>query len=194
MKSVAFLLLTTAAALGADTGPAAKAPAAQAPAAPEPVTLRVTGLFDPSRVDDFRDVVAKVNGLTLVSVDYERAEATFMYDRKALGVGKPEQVQPRIDAAVRQACRSVFGVRPRSTVPREKLERVEIGIVGMDCKGCCLGAYETVAKLDGVEQATVSFRDGRLVAWIDPAKTNRGALEAALRKRQVKLADAAPKP
>jgi copper chaperone CopZ len=189
MKSVAFVLLTTAAALGADTGPAKKAPAP-----PESVTLRVTGLFDPSRVDDFRELVGKVDGLTLVELDYERAEATFTYDRKALGVGKPEQVQPRIDSVIHQACRGVFGVRPRSTFPREKLKRLEIGIIGMDCKGCCLGAYEIVAKLEGVEQATVSFREGRLVAWIDPAKTNRAALEAALRKRQVKLADAAPKP
>ncbi len=79
------------------------------------------------------------------------------------------------------------GVQPRRTVPRDKLTRVVIPIAGLDCKACGLAAYEAVAKIDGVEQAAASFREGRLTALIDPAKTNREQLEDALKKKQVPL-------
>jgi hypothetical protein len=37
------------------------------------------------------------------------------------------------------------------------------------------------------EQATASFHDGLAIAWIDPEKTNREALEMALKSRGVQL-------
>ncbi|HTU22227.1 MAG TPA: hypothetical protein VMG10_29580 [Gemmataceae bacterium] len=40
-------------------------------------------------------------------------------------------------------------------------------------------------RIDGFETATASFREGRMTALIDPAKTNRATLEAALKKRGV---------
>jgi copper chaperone CopZ len=78
-------------------------------------------------------------------------------------------------------------VKPLSPTPRDQLTRVEIGVLGLDCRGCALGAYEAVAKLDGVEQATASFKEGRVVAWIDPKKTDRATLEAALKKKNIEL-------
>ena len=39
----------------------------------------------------------------------------------------------------------------------------------------------------GVAQATASFREGRITALIDPAQTNRAALETALKQRNVEL-------
>ena len=46
-----------------------------------------------------------------------------------------------------------------------------------------LAAYEAVANIDGVEQATASFKDGRVTALIDPTKTDRAKLEDALKKK-----------
>jgi hypothetical protein len=62
----------------------------------------------------------------------------------------------------------------------DKLERVAIPVVGHDCKGCGLGTYDVVCRIDGVEQATVSFKAGLVTALVQPEKTNRAALEAAL--------------
>ena len=148
---------------------------------------RVTGLFALDRVEDFQKLIAQLPDVKLVSVDFKTAEATFSYDAKALGGGKPEKALERLDTLVRQASRSTFGIRPLSTTPRDQLTRVEIGVLGLDCKGCALAAYEAVAKLDGVEQATASFKDGRVTALIDPKKTNRAALEAALVAKRVEL-------
>ena len=41
--------------------------------------------------------------------------------------------------------------------------------------------------MDGVEQATASFKDGKVTALIDPARTSRDALVDALKKRQVNV-------
>jgi copper chaperone CopZ len=72
-------------------------------------------------------------------------------------------------------------------IPPEKRTRVEISVSGLDCKGCGLAVYEIVGRTDGVAQALVDLKGGRLVAFIDPEKTNKAALEEALKKRQVKV-------
>ena len=66
-----------------------------------------------------------------------------------------------------------FGVKPRRTVPRDKLQQVVIPVAGLDCKACCLAAYEAVAgmlmvgTISGVMLATVLNNSGG--AW-DNAK------------------------
>ncbi len=62
-------------------------------------------------------------------------------------------------------------------------------MAGLDCKGCAFGAYRAVAKLDGVERATVDFRRGIVTARVDPSKTNREALVAALKKAEVEVVE-----
>ncbi|MCE9532468.1 MAG: heavy-metal-associated domain-containing protein [Planctomycetes bacterium] len=58
---------------------------------------------------------------------------------------------------------------------------------GLDCRACSLGLYEVVIKIEGVEQATASIKDGRVTALFDPEKTKRETIEDLLRKRGVQL-------
>jgi copper chaperone CopZ len=152
----------------------------------EQVTHRVTGLFSPEREADLREAVKSMPEVELVSVDFERGEAVFAYDPARLfkGVKETERVQ-RFDQLLRQASRHTFGARPRLETPWEKLVPVEIPVAGLDCRACELATYEAIAKLEGVERATASYKDGKVSARIDPAKTNRDALIAALKKRNV---------
>jgi len=100
---------------------------------------------------------------------------------------RPEQIIERFDNKLREVSRSTFGIKPICATPRDKLQFIEIPVLGLDCKACCLAAYEAVYKLEGVEQATASFKDGLVTAWIDPQQTNREKLEAALKQRNVTL-------
>jgi len=155
---------------------------------PQPIKHRVTGLFSPDRKDDLREVLQKLPDVKLVGIDYETSEATFQYDpAKILAGSKPEQHVERFDNLLRSASSSTFGIAPLCTTPKDKLTRVEIPVVGLDCKACCLAAYETIYKIEGVAQATASFKDGKVTALIDPQKTNQAALEMALKSRQVEL-------
>ena len=152
------------------------------------IKLRVTGLFSPDREQDLRDVMLKITDARLISIDYANAEAVFEYDPlKAFDKAKSDKIPERLDNAVRTNSFSTFSIKPLSATPKEKLQRIEIGVVGLDCKGCALAAYEAVAKIDGVDQATCSFKDGLVTAKFDPEKTNREALEAALVKARVEL-------
>lgn len=158
-----------------------------------PISHRVTGLFSEEREADLREAFQKLPAITLVSIDYENGEAAFNYDPKqAFPDAKPEEIIERFDNALRGASNYTFGIRPRCTVPRQKLELVEIAVVGLDCKGCCLGAYEAIYRVEGVERATASFKKGRVTALIDPDKTNRAELEKALKQRGVELKSADP--
>ncbi|MDB5387034.1 MAG: hypothetical protein JWM11_2680 [Planctomycetaceae bacterium] len=155
-----------------------------------PVKHRITGLFSPDRQDDLRQLIQeKLPEVKLESIDFANSEATFIYDaNKLLNGPKPEQVVERFDNLLRTHSASTFGVKPLSTIPKEKLTRLEIPVVGLDCKGCCLGVYEAILRVEGVEQATASFKDGLVTAVIDPTKTNQMALEMTLTKLGVQLA------
>lgn len=149
---------------------------------------QVTGLFSQERVSDLQKTVEKMPGLQLVSVDFATAEATFKYDpAKLFPNTNPEQAVEQFDNLLKQASRHTFGIKPLCKIPREKLKRIEIPVVGLDCKACSLAAYEIVYRLEGVEQATASFKEGLVTAWIDPEKTKPEMLEEALLKRNVTL-------
>ena len=155
---------------------------------PQSVKHRVTGLFSPDRQNDLREVLKELPDVKLVSIDYRNSEAMFLYDAdKLFNRPKPEQISERFDNLLRSVSNSTFGIRSLVTTPKDKLEIIEIPVVGLDCKGCCLAAYEAIYKIDGVEQATASFRDGFVTALINPEKTNRAALEEALKMKRVEL-------
>ena len=158
------------------------------PAGPQPVKYRVTGLFNPAREADLKDAVKKIAGVELVSIDFDSSEVVFSYDvQKLLGKGTDKQLIERFDNLLRNASTSTFGVKPVCATPKEKLTRIEIPVLGLECQACCLSAYEAIFKIDGVEQATCSFKESRMTALIDPEKTNQAALEDALKKRNVTL-------
>lgn len=160
----------------------------------EEVQYRLTGLFQPDRVADLRMQAAELpaNGknqpveVKLVDVDYDTAVVTFSYDgTKTFKNQKPDQILNRIDQLLRQASKSAFSVSPLSKLKPEQLKLERIAVAGHDCKGCNFGLYRCLASLEGVERAVASFKDGHITAWIDPLKTNREALVAALKKKEV---------
>lgn len=164
----------------------AEAAADDQSASEKQMTFRVTGLFSPDREADLKEVMKELPEIALVRVDFKTSEAVFQFvSAQAFPGAKPEQIVERFDNRLRTLTRGTFGIREVCSIPRGKLKFVEILIAGLDCKGCSLAAYETVYRLEGVEQATASFRDGLVTAWINPEKTSRDVLEEALRKRNI---------
>jgi copper chaperone CopZ len=150
----------------------------------------ITGLFSPDRVDDLQQVVATLPNIKLVRVDYATAEATFDYDPAvAFADTKPEpdKIVERFDGMLKQASRHTFGCKALRTTALDKLTMVEVSVAGLDCKGCCLAAYDAVYRLPGVECATASFKAGKVTALLDPEKADRAMLEAALKQRGVEI-------
>ena len=159
---------------------------------PEPnteVKVRVTGLFSPERIPDLHGATLRNPELKLVDVDYPTSVVTFKYasESEMFRGAKPEQVIERLHNLLGNSSRYTFGARELCPLPRDKLTFLEIPVAGLDCKACCLGAYDAVYRLEGVEQATASFRDGLVTAWIDATKTDRVKLEKALQDRGVTL-------
>lgn len=163
-------------------------------AAEETTKHRVIGLSEPDRQNDFREVIRTLPGVELVSLDLESTEATLKYDPAKLisnyNPKKPptaEAIAKRLEELLQSAAHGTFSLKPVSTVAKDKLKAEEIGVGVLDCKGCRYGAYIAIAKIDGVERATVSSEKSTLTAWIDPSKTNRAALEDALKKAHIEM-------
>jgi hypothetical protein len=152
------------------------------------VRHQVTGLFSTDREKDLREVFEKLNDIKLVAIDFENAEATVDYDPgKVFPGAKPEQIIERFDNLLKGASNHTFGLKALRSVDKEKLKRIEIPIAGLDCKACCLGAYEAVYRLKGVETATASFKEGKVTALIHPELIDRVELETALKQRGVEI-------
>jgi copper chaperone CopZ len=155
---------------------------------PKGIRHQITGLFMPEREPDLREAAALVPGVKLLAIDFKNAEATFEYDAaRAFPGAKPEQIVERFDQKLKEASNYTFGVKPLRTMPLEKLKRVEVPVVGLDCKACALSAYDSVYRLPGVESATASFKEGKVTALIDPEKTNEVEIAKALKQRGVTL-------
>lgn len=161
-------------------------------------TYRLIGLSASEREADLREVMKSVPDVALVSLDAAQAEVTLRFDAEKLFLPAKSKRAPaadkitaRLDALLGAASNRTFSLDERSTVPADKLIKVEIPIGVLDCKGCRYAAYQAVAKLDGVERATVSATPSAVIAWIDATKTKREALEEALKKARV---DLLPKP
>ncbi len=161
----------------------------------EEQTVRIIGLSDASRVDDLREAIKTLPELQLIRIDEAKATATLSYDIPTL-LGKPkpkpEDIAPaklleRLDNRIGTATLRTFSVTALTGIAEDKLTKLEIHVGVLDCKGCRYGAYIAIAKMEGVERATVNSDSRTLTAWIDATKTHREALVEALKKARVEL-------
>jgi hypothetical protein len=152
---------------------------------------QVTGLFSKERLADFRAAMKAVPKVEQISVDYDNAEAVFRFMPKEAfpHASKPDHYVEHLNNAVRQASTHTIGIKPARTAPRDRLKWVEVAVSGCHCKACDLALYEIACRVECVEQAQGSFKEGRLRALIDPTKTDRVKLAAALKKRGVGVKD-----
>ena len=158
---------------------------------------RVFGLSDPGRELDLREQLKSVPEVEFAALDLETAEATFRYDvTKLLPDAKSpptaEAIAKRLDELVKMASKNpvsghvTFSLKPLSSVPKDQLQKIEIQLGLLDCKGCRYTAYLACAKLDGVENVIVS-ETSLVTVWVAPSKTDREALIAALKKARIEL-------
>lgn len=166
-----------------------------ATAAEQSVHYSVRGLFQPDRKAVLINATKALENCRLVGVDYDTARATFTYDDEAKGFkkAKPEQILQQIDNQVRKMTNYTFTLVQPGALPEAELKRIDFTVEGLDCLGCSYGAYNTVATLEGVERATANFHDGKLIVFIDPAKTSRKVLAEVLKKKEIKFVETAPK-
>lgn len=111
-------------------------------------TYRLFGLSAAEREADLREVLAKVPEVTLVSLDAAKAEVTLRFEAeklfpptKAKQPPAADKITARLDTLIGTASTRTFGITERSTVPADKLTKVEILIGVLDCKGCRYAAY-----------------------------------------------------
>lgn len=170
MKQFTWVLLLGVAMLATkaeDAKPAVPASAV------ESIDYKIGGLFCDAREQDLRDSFKGDDTISVAKVSYKDAAATLVYNPAKLPFA---ELNKRLKTAG-------FEIKKQFTT---------IPIAGMDCKACSNTVYNIVMRVDGVDQATASFKEGHATAWFDPAKTNRAAIIAALRKSEVDVTEPVP--
>jgi len=152
----------------------------------------INGLFSPDREQDLRDLLADLPDIHVVQIDYENAKVTFRYDVAALFPNHdprkpptPAEIEQRLSHLLTEASMGTFSLKLTPAVPKEKLTKIEMNVGMLDCKGCRYAMYLTVTRVAGVEQATVG-KDNVVTVWIDSTKTDRAAVESAVKKLERK--------
>ena len=162
-------------------------------------TYRVIGFSAPERLDDWRQVMSGMPEVQADKVDFDKAQVTLRFDLVNLYPNAkppkdpaPDVIMKRIDELLRKVSRGTFSLTALSTVPADKIQQLDLRIGILDCKGCRYGTYLAIAKMDGVERASIDPDKNMLHAWIDPEKTNEAAIKDALTKARVELPDSPP--
>ena len=156
----------------------------------EPVDakFRVLGFFDEEQVDFFKSTIAELEGIELVDVNYEKAEATLrLSDERFIQKGDLAKQVAGVNTVLRPAARSVFIVMEPDLIPLTERSKITLPIAGLDCRGCSYGAYLCVNELEGVSRATADFGEGHVIVHYDPDKITPLDMEAALAKKSVTM-------
>ncbi len=152
------------------------------------IRLQITGFFSPDREADFRKLCAEQTRVKLIDVKFKEAEAEFEFvPADTWPDYKPDNGIQLFNNYLNGISRGTFGAKPLCQIPKDKLKLIDINVEGLDCKGCSFAAYQMIFRLPGVEQATASFKSGKVTALVDPQKIDRSALETALKKGGVTI-------
>lgn len=158
----------------------------------EEITRPMFGMFSVERQDDLRQVLKAIPELELGKIDFETGQVTLKYDlTKLISNANPkkpprdEQIEQRINDLLNREARGTFRLLPPAKVDFGKLQKLELKVGIHDCKACRYGVYLIVAKMEGVERATVTPKDLILTVWIDGTKVDREQIVAALKKQNV---------
>ncbi len=157
------------------------------------VTVRVEGLFVPERCDSFAALFSEIPEARLLQLDYQLATALVAWaaDAQQFSGATPEQVVERLNQTIRSQSQGLFAVRQPGECPDERLQRIDIQVVGLDCMACSLALHDILAREKGVEYVQASFRMGVVSAWIDESVIGPEQLREALQKRNVTLLETA---
>lgn len=156
------------------------------------ITCRVRGLYAEDRLAHFRSLLTALPQVRLQQLDFETTEAVIAYDPECdlLRGANAQQVRERLSQQLETLSRHHYQLMPLETLSRAQQEQAEFTIVGLDCPSCSLAAYEILMRTEGVQTAWASFHDRRATAWIDPTRTSRDKLLAALKQQHVTLEEA----
>ena len=126
------------------------------------ISRRVVGLFEPSRVDDLKQVVPTLPGVELVQVDYASTVAVWRLDpalvMTSYNAKKPpteEQLAQRLDSLLGAASIRTFALKPLAGIPAEKATLVQLRPPILDCRGCRVAAAGVVGGGGGLSHLSL---------------------------------------
>ncbi|MGI8477865.1 MAG: heavy metal translocating P-type ATPase [Thermomicrobiales bacterium] len=167
-------------------------------------TLPISGMTCASCVRRVEEALAKVEGVHDARVNLATEKATVTYDP---AVAQPDQLTAAVEKAgygVRQAAPAATAAPPPATAaatpkPSATVGEATLPIEGMTCASCVRNIERALAKVPGVETASVNLATERASVTFDPALVDlsrlRGAVEkAGYKVRAGSVAEAVPAP
>ncbi|MDF3039018.1 MAG: copA [Thermomicrobiales bacterium] len=168
--------------------------------APREVSFPVTGMTCASCVNRVEKAIGKLNGVDRVSVNLATERATVAYDPAQTSLVAIAGAVERAGYGVGELPPDpVLAPSPVPTVPANGHAALAGGpaeavlpIEGMTCASCVRRVERSLAKIPGVEDASVNFATEQAVVRFDPAQASLADLRAAVDKAGYRVGEGIP--
>jgi Cu+-exporting ATPase len=155
------------------------------------LSFPVTGMTCASCVRRVEKALAKVPGVAEASVNLATEKARVAYDPSA---ASPDQLRAAVEKAGYGVGAMSIAAPPPAAAPAEPAGgEVSLPIEGMTCASCVRRVEKALAKVPGVQAASVNLATERAKVVFDPAATTVAALGTAVEKAGYKVG-AVPQP
>jgi len=160
------------------------------------VSFPVTGMTCASCVRRIEKALAKVEGVQQASVNLATEQAKVVYDPTVATTNALKAAVEKAGYGVRElpppapvSAPSPVAVTPTPLVPAPTgPTEVSLPVEGMTCASCVRRVEKALAKVPGVEEASVNLATEKARVIYDPATATLGQLTAAVEKAGYKLA------
>ena len=155
------------------------------------VTFPVTGMTCASCVRRIEKALSKVEGVQLASVNLATEKARVAYDPGAVTLDQLQKAVEKAGYGVREMPRDLpapaavpVAIQPISGIASGEMSLL---VEGMTCASCVRRIEKALAKVDGVETASVNLATEKAHVVFDPAKAGVEQFRAAVEKAGYKV-------
>ena len=160
--------------------------------APRDVTFPVTGMTCASCVRRIEKALAKVEGVREASVNLATEKARVAYDPGTATLDELQKAVEKAGYGVREMPRetpvaTVEAISEPSPAAPTAPGEMTLPVEGMTCASCVRRIEKALAKVDGVDTASVNLATERARVVFDPAKAGLEQFRAAVERAGYKL-------
>lgn len=156
------------------------------------VDFSISGMTCTSCEEHVKHAVNVLNGVLESSANYEKGTASVKFDESKILVTKLVEAIDATGYKVEkyELQNSANMVVQASTFQEaSSVNTIELQVKGMTCSGCEEHVKHAVNELDGVTEASVSYKDGKAIISYDASKTSPEKIKKAINSTGYKVVE-----
>lgn len=151
----------------------------------------ISGMTCTSCEEHVKHAVNELNGVLESSANYENGTATVKFDESKISVTKVvEAINTTGYKVEKYELQNSGNIVQASTFQEaSSINKIELAVKGMTCSGCEEHVKHAVNELEGVIEASASYKDGKAIISYDASKTSPEKIKEAINSTGYKVVE-----